>query len=377
MVKAVVVTAPGAPPEVREIALPPVGPEDVRVAVAAAGVCHSDLSMINGTLAPEFPLVLGHEASGTVAEVGAAVRRFKPGDRVVVNWAAACRECWYCAQGEPWLCSTAEGVVSPENGATLADSPAGAPLHMCMGVGGFAEELVIGARSLVPLPDDAPLDLGALLGCAVLTGVGAVRNTARVRSGDSVLVIGLGGIGLSAVMGARMAGAGPIIAVDRTPEKQGLALAAGATHFLTGDGKLAKQVRALTGGRGVEHAFECVGSPATIRSAWQSARRGGQCTIVGVGPRDAEVTFNPLELFHFARTLTSSVYGSCDPERDVPALAEQMRLGRFDIATLVTHRIGLEEVGAAFARMEAGQGARSLIEMRPPTGTRPLNEVAP
>lgn len=290
MVKAVVATGPDVPPQVRDIELPPVGPGDVRVRVAAAGVCHSDLSMINGTLAPKFPLVLGHEAAGEVAEVGADVTKVRPGDHVVLNWAAACGECWFCGQGEPWLCSAVEGAVSPSSGATLD----GGELYACMGVGGFAEELVAPERSVVPLPASAPLDLGALLGCAVLTGIGAVRNTAQVREGQSVLVIGLGGIGLSTVMGARLAGAGTIIAVDRGTEKEELARTAGATHYLEADPKLAKQVRALTEGRGADHAFECVGKAELIRTAWQSVRRGGRCTVVGVGARDDAASFNAL-----------------------------------------------------------------------------------
>ncbi|TYK47931.1 Zn-dependent alcohol dehydrogenase [Actinomadura decatromicini] len=361
MVKAVVATGPDVPPRVRDIELPPVGPGDVRVRVAAAGVCHSDLSMVNGTLAPAFPLVLGHEAAGTVAEAGADVTRVRPGDHVVLNWAAACGECWFCGEGEPWLCGAAEGAVSPPSGATLD----GAALHACMGVGGFAEELVVAERSVVPLPASAPLDLSALLGCAVLTGIGAVRGTAGVRAGQSVLVIGLGGIGLSAVMGARLAGAATIIAVDRGTEKEGLAKAAGATHYLEGDPKLAKQVRALTGGRGADHAFECVGKADLIRTAWQSVRRGGQCTVVGVGSRDDSVRFNALELFHFNRRLTSSVYGSSVPDRDVPLLVREIEAGRLDLSTLVTHRIGLDGVPAAFDRMRDGRGARSLIEIGP------------
>jgi S-(hydroxymethyl)glutathione dehydrogenase/alcohol dehydrogenase len=365
MVKAVVVTERGAPPQVRDIVLPPLGPDQVRVRVAAAGVCHSDLSMVNGTLSPRFPLILGHEAAGVVTEAGPEVTRVRPGHRVVLNWAAACGECWFCRQDEPWLCSAVEGAVSPPSGATLD----GAETYACMGVGGFAEEIIVPDRSVVPLPAGAPLDLGALLGCAVLTGFGAVHNTAKVRPGQSVLVIGLGGIGLSAVMGARLAGADTVIAVDRSDEKEPLAKAAGATHFLAGDPKLAKQVRALTEGRGADHAFECVGNPATIRTAWGAVRRGGQCTIVGIGSREAEVTFNPLELFHFNRTLTSSVYGSSDPDRDIPVLVQALETGQLDLGILVTHRIGLTGVGAAFERMQKGQGARSLIEVWSPPGS--------
>jgi S-(hydroxymethyl)glutathione dehydrogenase/alcohol dehydrogenase len=359
VVKAVVVTGRDTIPQVREIELPPLGAQDVRVRIAAAGVCHSDLSMVNGTISPDYPLVLGHEASGTITETGPGVTGLRPGDRVVLNWAAACRECWFCAAGEPWLCKAVEGVTSVPGG-TLED---GTPVHACLGVGGFAEETVLPARSVVPLPDGVPLDLAALLGCAVLTGVGAVRNTARIRAGQSALVLGLGGIGLSAVLGARLAGASQIIAVDVSPDKEKFALAAGATHFLVSDPALAKQIRRLTDGRGVDHALECVGSPATIRAAWSSVRRGGQCTIVGVGRRDQEVVFNPLELFHFSRTITSSIYGASDPDRDIPFLAERVRAGEFDLASLVTHRIPLAGVPEAFERMQAGQGVRSLIEL--------------
>ncbi|MFF4599149.1 Zn-dependent alcohol dehydrogenase [Amycolatopsis sp. NPDC001319] len=358
MVKAVVVREPGAVPEVRDIVLPPVGPADVRVRIAAAGVCHSDLSMVDGTLKPQYPFVPGHEASGIVAEAGAEVTHVRPGDRVVLNWAAACRECWFCQAGEPWLCSTIEGITTLPRGEVD-----GEPLNVVLGVGGFAEETVLPGKSVVPLPDGVPLDLAALMGCAVLTGVGAVRNTAKVRSGQSVLVVGLGGIGLCAVLGAKLAGASPIIAVDVSPEKEKLARAAGATHFLLSEEKLAKQVRGLTEGRGADHAFECVGAAATIRTAWSSVRRGGHCTVVGVGRRDQEVVFNPLEIFHFARTLTSTVYGASDPDRDIPVLAEEVRSGELNLESLVTHRISLDEVPEAFDRMRAGQGARSLIRI--------------
>lgn len=362
MTKAVVAAAPGATPVVREVELPPTGPGDVRVRVTAAGVCHSDLSMINGTFTPQFPLVLGHEAAGVVSEAGEEVATVAAGDRVALNWAPACRQCWFCARGEPWLCAAVAGVVSVPKGV-LDD---GTPAHSCLGVGAFAEEVVVPARAAVRLPDGLPLDLAGLLGCAVLTGVGAVRNTARVQPGESVLVIGQGGVGLAAVLGARLAGAHPIIAADVTPGKEALARAAGATDFLASDETLPKRVRALTGGRGADHAFECVGAAPTIRAAWDCARRGGQCVVVGVGPRDQQVSFAPLELFHFARTLTSSVYGASDPDADIPRLAQEVRGGALDLASLVTHRITLADVPEAFARMRAGQGARSLIVMAPP-----------
>lgn len=358
MVRAAVVTSANADVEICDISLPEPGPGQVRVRIAAAGVCHSDLSFINGTVKPAFPVVLGHEASGTVVEVGDGVTKVRAGDRVVLNWAPACRSCWFCEAGEPWLCTVVERAGASLAQGTLAD---GTALNVALGLGAFAEEVVVAENAIVPLPDGVPLDLAALLGCAVLTGVGAVRNTAQVRPGQSVVVIGLGGIGLSAIMGARLAQAGTIVGVDVSPEKEELARAAGATHFLISGPDLSKEVRGLTEGRGADHVFECVGRASTIRAAWKSARRGGHCTIVGVGRKEDVVSFHAMELFHFARTLTSSVYGSGDPERDIPILAGHVRAGTLDLEALVTHRVTLEEIPAAFSRMEHGQGARSIV----------------
>jgi len=358
VVKAAVVSEQDGEIEIRDIALAEPGPGQVRVRVAAAGICHSDLSLMNGTLRPSFPLVLGHEAAGTVAAVGPDVTRVAPGDRVVVNWAPPCRHCWFCLHGEPHLCTSVEGVASLPGGATLDD---GTELQKALGVGAFAEEVLLPAAGVVPLADGVPLDVAALLGCAVLTGVGAVRNTARVRAGESVVVIGLGGVGLSAIAGARLSGAGPIIAVDLAEDKEPLAKAVGATHFLRSTDKLGKEVRPLTGGRGADHAFECVGRAATIRAAWGSVRRGGRVTVVGVGRRDDPVSLNALEIYHFARTIGVSVYGSGDADRDVPWLAEQITLGHLDLEPLVSHRIGLDGIADAFHRMESGVGARSLV----------------
>lgn len=357
MVNAVVVTETGGTPQVRDLTLPPVGEADVRVKIVAAGVCHSDLSMFNGTITPQYPIVLGHEAAGIVTEVGAAVDSVAVGAHVVLNWAAPCRDCWFCQSDQPWLCTAVEGVTSVPRGQ-LED---GTDAHACMGVGAFSEEVVLPAASVVAVPDDIPFDVAALMGCAVLTGLGAVRNTSHIQKGESALIVGLGGIGLSAVIGAKAAGADPIIAVDLSEEKEALARAAGATHFLISDPKLAKQIRGLTEGRGADHAFDCVGAPQTIRMTWGSVRRGGHCTIVGIGRRDQEVTFNPLELFHFSRTLTSSIYGESDPDRDIPELSREVQSGSLDLTPLITHRIRLAEVGTAFERMKAGDGGRSVI----------------
>lgn len=357
MVKALVAFEVDAPPEVVEVTLPELGAEDVRVRIEAAGVCHSDLSMVNGTITPEFPVVLGHEAAGVVIEVGPAVGDVETGDRVVLNWAAPCRSCWFCLQAEPWLCRAVEGAVS-RPGGVLED---GTPVHVALGAGAFAEEAIVPRSGVVPLPLDVGFDVGAVMGCAVLTGMGAVRNTANVRSGESVVVLGVGGIGLSAIAGARLAGASRIIAVDVNESKESFARDLGATDFLLFEEKLPKAVRALTDGRGADHAFECVGKPATIRAAWTSVRRGGQCTVVGVGRVSDDVTFNAMEIYHFARTLTSSVFGSCDPERDIPILAAHAASGAVDLSRLISDRTRLPGVVEAFARMESGQGVRTLV----------------
>lgn len=357
MVKALVAHGANAELTVEDIDLGEPGAGEVLVKVHAAGVCHSDLSMINGTVRPEYPLILGHEAAGVVLAVGADVTRVSEGDRVVINWSPVCRECWFCLKGEPWLCATAEGVVSRPRG-TLAD---GRKAHVTLGVGALAEQVVVSELALTAVPSELPFPGAALIGCSVLTGVGAVRNTAAVRPGESVAVIGVGGVGLSAILGARLAGADPIIAVDVSPEKEQLARQAGATEFVLSDTTLAKSIRGLTGGRGADHVLECVGRASTIRAAWQSTRRGGTCVVVGMGAHDDVVSFSALELFHFARTLTASVYGSADADRDVPLIARAALDGSLDLDALVTHRISLADVPAAFDRMQRGEGARSLV----------------
>jgi S-(hydroxymethyl)glutathione dehydrogenase/alcohol dehydrogenase len=368
MTQALVARGPGQL-EVLEVDPRAVGDDDVRVRIAGVGVCHSDLSMVNGTLRPSYPVVLGHEAAGVVTEAGRDAS-VAVGAHVVLNWAVPCDTCWHCAHGEPWLCSTIEGSTGAFGG-TLTD---GTPYDALLGVGAMAEEVVVPASAVVPVPDDVPLAEAALLGCALLTGIGAARNAARVAPGDTVLVIGLGGIGLAAVTGARLAGAARIIAVDVSPGKEELARTAGATDFLMASPDLAKQVRALTDGRGADEALECVGSAATIRQAWTAVRRGGVCVVVGVGPKDQQVTFHPLELFHFSRTLVSSVYGNSDPRRDIAGLLSHVADGSLDLSASITDRIGLADVPAAFERMQRGDGGRALVVF-PPNGAAGCRRV--
>jgi S-(hydroxymethyl)glutathione dehydrogenase/alcohol dehydrogenase len=357
MVHAALLTAVGAPLELAEIELPDPGPGQVRVRLAAAGVCHSDLSLANGVLRAPAPVVLGHEGSGTVTAVGEGVAAVRPGDQVVLNWLPSCGSCHFCQLAEPWLCERSADGYGTTYG-TLAD---GTAVYPGLGVAAFAEETVVAECAVLPLPEGVPLASAALLGCAVLTGYGAVHNAARVREGESVLVYGLGGVGLAVLQAARIAGAGPIIAVDVSPEKEELARRHGATDFLLADDKTARTVRNLTGGYGADHAFECVGRGSTVRAAWSATRRGGRTTVVGVGGKEDLVSFSALEMFHFARTVSGCVYGNSDPARDIPVLAEHVRAGRLDLEALITDRITLADIPAAFDRMVAGRGGRSLV----------------
>ncbi len=225
----------------------------------------------------------------------------------------------------------------------------------------FAEETVVAAACVLPLPEGIPLTDAALLGCAVLTGYGAIHHSAQVREGETVAVFGIGGVGLSTVQSARIAGATTIVAVDVSPEKEELARAAGATDYVVASENTAREIRTLTGKQGVDVAVECVGRAVTIRTAWESTRRGGRTTVVGIGGKDQQVTFNALELFHWGRTLSGCVYGNSDPAKDVPVLAEHVRAGRLDLGSLVTERIALDGIPGAFENMLAGKGGRALV----------------
>ncbi|MFE3524732.1 Zn-dependent alcohol dehydrogenase [Streptomyces sp. NPDC059161] len=357
MVRAAVLPAVGSPLEITEIDLPEPGPGQVRVRLAAAGVCHSDLSLTNGTMRIPVPAVLGHEGAGTVVAVGEGVGSVAPGDRVVLNWAPSCGSCHPCSLGEVWLC------VNALNGAAAvyARTAGGTELHPGLNVAAFAEETVVAENCLLPLPDGIPLTEAALLGCAVLTGYGAVHHSAKVREGETVAVFGVGGVGLATLQSARIAGAAQIIAVDVSPEKEALAREAGATDFVIASETTAKDIRKLTGGQGTDVAVECVGRAVTIRTAWESTRRGGRTTVVGIGGKDQQVSFNALEIFHWGRTLAGCVYGNSDPAADLPVLAEHIRSGRLDLDSMVSERIALDGIPAAFDNMIAGKGGRALV----------------
>jgi S-(hydroxymethyl)glutathione dehydrogenase / alcohol dehydrogenase len=344
VVPALVATGRGEQPRVVEIRQP------------APGLCHSDLSMIDGTVAAPFPLVLGHEAAGEVVEVGAGVDDVAPGDHAVLVWAPPCRRCWFCTHGEPWLCERTGALPSPRGAL-----PDGQPVYPALGVGALAGEVVVDQSAIVRVPAVLPWEQAALLGCAVLTGFGAVGRTAGVAVGASVAVIGLGGVGLSVIAAARAARAGTLIAVDLSPAKADLARAMGADHFVASDKDLHRTVRGLTEGRGVDHAFECVGRAATINAAWRCTRRGGQVTVVGMGAADDLVQLSAFDIFASGRALRAASFSGTDPLVEIPRLAGAVVDGSLDLAPLITHRTGLTDAVEAFGRMRRGEGARSVV----------------
>jgi S-(hydroxymethyl)glutathione dehydrogenase/alcohol dehydrogenase len=355
--KAVVLREVGQPTAVEEVELRRLGRHEVRVRLAASGVCHSDLSLRDGSIPTLLPCTLGHEGAGIVTEVGDDVTTVKPGAHVVLTWLVACRSCPHCLRGEAQLCAHA---YDHAYGGPYADSAG--PVWPGMGVGSLAEETLLPAAAVVPVDESLPLDQAALLGCGVTTGVGAVMHTAAVRPGETVLVIGCGGVGLAAIQGARLAGAARIIAADRVAGQLPTAVANGATDTVdASEVDLATAVRDLTGGAGVDHGIEVVGKPATIRAAYDATRRGGRVTLVGAAGITEEATFPALSLMADGKTIQGSVYGASDPARDIPVLAELAQRGQLDLEALVTRRIGIDEVEGAFTDMAAGHGARSVV----------------
>lgn len=332
------------------------GPGEVRIRVRAAGVCHSDLSARDGTLPQPVPAVLGHEAAGDVIEVGEGVTDLAPGDRVIANWLPACGSCSCCLRGEPYLCvaHVLMGYVQPR--FLVGDTPA----FGMAGCGAFAEEMVLPLVGAVRIADDVPYEVAALVGCGVMTGVGAVINTARVEPGATVVVIGCGGVGIAAIQGARLAGAAVIVAVDTVEAKHDIARRFGATHAVIPD-QLSELSTQVTGGEGFDYAFDVVASPRTVRSAWTAARRGGTIVVVGAGRADQQVEFSPFELLFEGKRILPSLYGSAHARRDYARLLDLWRAGRLDLAGMISHRLRLDEVNHALDALGGGDVIRQVI----------------
>jgi alcohol dehydrogenase len=355
--------AASRPLEIEEVDIQGPAAGQVLVQVASAGLCHSDLSAIAGSRPRALPAVAGHEGAGVVVEVGQGVFDLTVGDQVVMVFVNACGLCEYCAVGRPNLCqsswaSRAEGALSDGSRRLTAG---GRPLHHWSGISSFAEYAVVARSSLVRIQPDVPLLDAAVLGCAVITGVGSVLNTAQVRAGDSVAVTGLGGVGLSAIMGARVAGASTIIAVDMVPEKRALALELGATHAIDGrDADVASQVRDITGG-GVQHSFEMAGVPAATASAYAMVRRGGQLVVASL-PHPGAVLEIPLAS-HVGeeKRVVGGYMGSAVATRDIARYAELYRQGRLPIDRLRSAVLPLDEINTGFDRLADGRAVRDIV----------------
>lgn len=362
--RAAVLHGAGQKLDVREVEVADPQPGEVLVRMAAGGVCHSDLHVMQGHLMASLPAILGHEGSGVIAAVGRGVTSVKPGDHVLPLWRLSCGDCEYCANGRPALCPA--GMQIRMSGR-LADGTSrfsldGREVRHFAGVSTFSEYSVIPERAVLKIPDDIPLEKAALLGCGVITGVGAVFNCARVKPGSSVAVFGAGGVGLNVVQGAAIAGAERIIAVDLLDGKLELARTFGATHTVNGSrGDAVEQVRGLTGGRGVDYAFEVVGLPKTVRQAYDSLAKRGMAVVVGVAPATAEVPVPLLPMVFEERVLAGSIYGSAVPRIDIPKLIDLYRAGKLKLDELLTRTYPLEQINAAYEALERGEVARSVV----------------
>jgi alcohol dehydrogenase len=355
--------AESRPLSIETLELDPPGPGEVLVRIKAAGLCHSDLSVINGDRPRPVPMALGHEAAGVVQALGSGVDDLEPGDHVVLVFVPSCGHCNLCAEGRPALCEP--GAAANGRGEMLGGgrrlSRDGAPVNHHLGVSAFADHAVVSRRSLVRIDRDIPLDRAALFGCAVLTGVGAVVNTARLPMGASAAVIGLGGVGLNALLGARVAGAARIVAVDLLPSRLDLARELGATDvFDAREPDCAQKIREATGG-GVDYAFEMAGSVPALDLAYRITRRGGTTVTAGLANPEKHLSLQQVSLVAEERTLKGSYIGSCIPTRDVPRYLDLFRRGRLEVDRLLTDRIGLEEVNEAFDRLADGAAIRQVI----------------
>ncbi|MEV0279073.1 Zn-dependent alcohol dehydrogenase [Streptomyces sp. NPDC050610] len=333
------------------------GPGKVKIRIKATGLCHSDVSAMSGVLPQPAPFVPGHEGAGEILDVGDGVSGLAQGDRVLVCWLPACGACPSCKRGQSQLCLT--GFM---NAGTPNFKRPGGDVFGFAGTGTFTEEVVVGAGCAVPIPDDVPYEIAALIGCGVTTGLGAVFNTAKVEAASSVAVIGCGGVGLSVIQGARASGAAQIVAVDPVASRREAALRFGATEAVAPDG-LADAKARITGGEGFDYVFEVVGKSATARTAYENTRRGGTLCVVGAGAMDDIFQVNMFELFFDEKKILPSLYGGGDVLRSYERSIALWRAGRIDLEGLITHRVRLTEINDALDQMRTGEALRTCIEL--------------
>jgi S-(hydroxymethyl)glutathione dehydrogenase/alcohol dehydrogenase len=345
-----------------ELAAP--GPGEVEVSLAAAGVCHSDWNVVTGATTNPLPAVLGHEGAGVVATIGDDVHTVAEGDHVVLSWLPACGRCFYCVQGRQSLCELAMADMFRGTlpGGALRLSQNGGPLYHYSYLSAFAERCIVPEGCCVRIRDDAPFEVASLVGCAVMTGFGAVVNRAHVQPGSVVAIFGAGGVGLSAVMGARLAGAGAIVAVDPVKFKRKTALELGATHVLdpTADDVI-NALRELTDGRGADVALDTAGVPGIVAQAYAAVRRGGTVVAVGLPAEGLTANLPASDLPREEKIVTGSFYGSCSPQVDMPRVLDLYMDGRLPLDRLVSRTYALEEINEAFAAMNSGEVARAVI----------------
>ena len=361
--KAAVLYQANTPLEIRDLSLDDPRAGEVLIQLKASGVCHSDWHIISGDTQHVMPVVLGHEGAGIIQEIGPGVTRVKAGDHAVLSWAPACGECFYCHHGQPQLCQT---LVTPLWEGTLLDgtsrlSEGGETIYHLSGLATFAEQAVVPEETCISIRKDAPFQAASLVGCAVTTGVGAAINTAQVRPGDRVAVFGCGGVGLNILQGAELAGAGTIIAVDKTPEKEPLARTFGATHFLATDQDPVLAIQDLTDGRGADYTFEAVGIPALMETALKATRPGGTLVIAGIAPMGSSTNFPGAILARQEKSVVGSYYGSADPRRDFPIILDLYMDGKLKLDELISKTYPLQQINQAFDDMLSGQIARGVI----------------
>ncbi|WAP56729.1 S-(hydroxymethyl)mycothiol dehydrogenase [Streptomyces sp. S465] len=354
------VVAPGKGEKVRieTIVVPDPGPGEAVVKVQACGVCHTDLHYREGGINDEFPFLLGHEAAGVVESVGDGVTEVAPGDFVILNWRAVCHECRACRRGRPWYCFNTHNAGQP---MTLTD---GTALTPALGIGAFAEKTLVAAGQCTKVDPSASPAAAGLLGCGVMAGIGAAINTGNVQRGDSVAVIGCGGVGAASVAGARLAGAAKIIAVDLDERKLDWARSLGATHTINAkSADVVEAVQGLTDGNGADVVIEAVGRPETYRQAFYARDLAGTVVLVGVPTPEMKLELPLLDVFGRGGALKSSWYGDCLPSRDFPMLIDLYQQGRLGLDAFVSETIGLEDIEEAFAKMHRGEVLRSVVNL--------------
>lgn len=371
-ISAAVLEQTGGPLTVCELELATPGPGEVLVRLHASGVCHSDQNAIDGTAATRCPAVLGHEGAGVVEQIGPGVTRVRPGDHVALSWAPSCGICGECLRGLPQLCSTAwpamaEGGLLDGTSRLTRD---GEPVYHYSFISSFAEACVLPERSCVRIHPDVPFDVAGLVGCAITTGLGAVWRTAGVRPGERVAVVGCGGVGLSAVLGAVVAGAGEIVAVDVNEDKLSAAQELGATQGVVWAGTPEATAAAVVeaSGGGVDYAIEATGRPEAMLAAFLSTRARGAAVLIGIPREDAVLALPALSIPRMERRVLGSIYGSSWPERDFPLTLDLYRRGRLPLDRLISHRLPLDEVGRGFELMRSGEALRVVLDLAPNGG---------